>query len=225
MFLIAFLLILAGCSSAPSTTSFTGTAMTIEYRVVVGETLSPKQRAEAEKRIQEIFEEVHELYNKFNPHSEISLLNNLKAGKVVPLSPKLQALLFQAEAIVKLTRGKFDPTIEPLQKLWKDKLNSGTEPSLEEINVLKPALGWDKIHLNDGTFSKDHDLTSLDLGGIAKGYCVDLLIDQLKKEGYRHLFVEWGGNTRYGTPSRKAPLAHLYQQHGQLRSRPRPCNR
>ena len=70
------------------------------------------------------------------------------------------------------------------------------EPSEEEIQTILPAIGWDRVHLDAGLFSKDHDLTSLDLGGIAKGYCVDLLIERLQEAGYRHLFVEWGGEVR-----------------------------
>ena len=98
--------------------------------------------------------------------------------------------------MTELSEGRFDPTIEPLQKLWKEHLAQGTVPSKPQIDALLPAIGWNKIHLSKGKICKDHDLTSLDLGGIAKGYCVDLLVERLNANGYPSIFVEWGGEIR-----------------------------
>lgn len=188
--------LLFSCSQSPSTTHFTGTAMTMEYRLTVGSSLTAEQREKVEQSIQQVFEEVNSHYNKWNPESELSRLNSLKAGEIAPLSPELEKLLLKCDAIVRLTHGKFDPTIEPLQQLWKSKLSAGFEPTEEEIKAIKPALGWEHIHIGEGTLYKDHDLTRLDLGGIAKGYCVDLMIERLKAEGYPHLLFEWGGEIR-----------------------------
>ena len=91
---------------------------------------------------------------------------------------------------------QFDPTIEPIQQLWKNRLNEAREPGPDEIAALLPATGWNKIHIEKGLFWKDHDGCSLDLGGIAKGYCVDLLVEQLNAAGYPDVFVEWGGEIR-----------------------------
>lgn len=173
-----------------------GTAMTIDYKIIVGALLSDSERLDVEKRIQAVFQEVDSIYNKWNPDSEISRLNRLKAFEKVSLSPQLQQLLQKCDQIVRLTEGKFDPTIEPLQKLWKSSLSAGREPAENEIQAILPALGWHRVHIESGCFSKDHDLTSLDLGGIAKGFCVDLLIERLKEAGFPNLFVEWGGEVR-----------------------------
>lgn len=193
---LLILLLAFSCSDSPSTSLFVGTAMTIDYRITVGAALSAKERKDIENRIQAVFEEVNALYNKWNPDSELSRLNRLKAGEIATLSPQLQKLLSKCDYIVQLTGGRFDPTIEPLQQLWKSKLASGIEPDEREIQALAPSLGWKRIHMENGTFYKDHNLTSLDLGGIAKGYCVDLLIECLQAAGYSDLFVEWGGEIR-----------------------------
>jgi len=37
---------------------------------------------------------------------------------------------------------------------------------------------------------------SLDLGGIAKGYGVDLILENLNQAGFSDVFVEWGGEIR-----------------------------
>lgn len=199
-FLLLFLGVLfTGCSEpniGDRTTRFSNTIMTMDYKIIIGEALSLEQRNSVYAIIQNTFAEINTIYNKWNPDSEISKLNRLKAGAVAPLSPELERFLSQTELIIKLTDGRFDPTIEPLQHLWKEKLARGETPNADEINAIVRALGWDKIHFGQGTFSKEHSLTQLDLGGIAKGYCVDLLVERLNAVGYHNIFVEWGGEIR-----------------------------
>src|SRR5205807_7438864 len=70
------------------------------------------------------------------------------------------------------------------------------EPTAKEIEAIRPAIGWDNIMLSGKVIKKRHALTALDLGGIAKGYAVDLLIERLKKLGFHDVFVEWGGEVK-----------------------------
>lgn len=180
-------------STPAETTVFQGNAMTIDYRIIVGQPLSHEEKQTVDKLIHQVFEHVNLTYNKWNPLSEISKLNRLKAGTVASISKDLEQFLNQIDSLVNLTEGRFDPTIEPLQQVWKSHLEKGTFPAEAEIEKVLPAVGWKKIHFGNQLFSKDHDLTSLDLGGIAKGLCVDLLMQKLNQAGYHDVFVEWGG--------------------------------
>lgn len=178
------------------TTIFTGNAMTIDYKVIIGAKLSEKQQILAQKKIREVFEEVNAVYNKYNPESELSHINQLKANEKTVLSPQLEMLLKLAGEIAIVSEGRFDPAIEPIQKVWRSKLEQGNLPSQSEIAEAARSAGWDKLHFSDGVIFKDHDSTSLDLGGIAKGYCVDLLVEGLNSLGFPDLYVEWGGEIR-----------------------------
>ena len=175
---------------------FEGRAMTIDYRIIVGGNLQEKERKDVESIIFSVFEEIDQIYNKWNPGSEISQLNKLKAGEIVALSYALENFLKLVEEIVILSEGKFDPTVEPLQDLCKEHLKNGTIPNEEAVQNLLPVVGWKNIHFGQGTFYKDHTETKLDLGGIAKGYCVDLLIERIVKCGFTDVLVEWGGEIR-----------------------------
>lgn len=170
--------------------------MTIDYRILIGEQLTPQRHAEVEQLLQHTFSVINDVYNKWNPNSELSKINRLKAHVKTPISPALEGFLLEIQKIVDISDGRFDPTIEPLQELWKTKLAQQIVPSEEEINAVLPAIGWHKIHFGNGLFYKDHDFTSIDLGGIAKGYCVDLLVNALNKAGYANVYVEWGGEIR-----------------------------
>ena len=168
----------------------------MQFRVIVGQELTLKQMRAIENSISSTFKTINAVFNKWNPSSELSHLNHLKAGVESPLSPLLEHILLETDSLVKLSEGRFDPTIEPLQKLWKQNLQRDAVPSPNDIKLIGKAIGWDKIHIHGGIFYKDDDLTQLDLGGIAKGYGIDLIIEKLKGQGFDNLYVEWGGEIR-----------------------------
>lgn len=170
--------------------------MTIDYHISVGDRLSPQQKQRAQQIIHATFQEIDAIYNKWNPHSELNRLNQLPAHIPCSLSPQLYQFLQRLDVLVELSGGRFDPTIEPLQQLWKECLAQGKCPNQEEIEALRPCLGWNTIHFANGIFYKQDDRTQLDFGGVAKGLCVDLLIERLHQAGLNHLFVEWGGEIR-----------------------------
>jgi len=170
--------------------------MTMQYRIIIGQSFSERQKHEIAATINSTFQETHQLFDKWNPDSELSKLNQLKANIKAPLSTPLQKLFAEAQNVVTLSGGRFDPTIEPVQQLWKQKLQQNTFPTPEELSALAPAIGWDKIHISEGFFYKDHDQTQIDLGGIAKGLCIDRLVENLVSMGYANAFVEWGGEIR-----------------------------
>jgi FAD:protein FMN transferase len=188
--------LLFGCQNMQNPTIFSGTAMTIDYKILIGQSISQHEKIKISTIINETFNEVDSIYNKWNPHSELAKLNDLKANIHVPLSSQMENFLKLTQSIVTLSEGRFDPTIEPIQQLWKHSLEKGYAATDIGIAMLLPSIGWDKIHIVNGFFSKDHDQTRLDLGGIAKGYCVDLLVERLNAVGYPHVFVEWGGEIR-----------------------------
>lgn len=191
------LLFLTGCqSSTRQVTHFTQNRMTIDYHISIGDPLTQQQKEQVQNIIKVTFEEIDAIYNKWNAQSELSQLNTLSAHTPFILSPPLYQFLQRLDSLVHLSNKRFDPAIEPLQQLWKEKLIQGKCPTQEEIHSLKPCLGWDKIHFTNGIFYKEDSRTQLDLGGVAKGLCVDLLIERLHQIGLNHLFIEWGGEIR-----------------------------
>jgi FAD:protein FMN transferase len=200
LFLLFFLLLVfvlnLSSQTQPTLTQFTQNVMTIDYHISIGDRLSPHKKRQIQKIIDSTFQEIDAIYNKWNPHSELSLLNALPANTPHALSSQLLLFLQRLDTLVKLSGGRFDPTIEPLQQLWKTKMEQGQCPSFEEIEILKPCIGWQTLHYKNGIFYKDDSRTQLDLGGVAKGLCVDLLVERLHNAGINDLLVEWGGEIR-----------------------------
>lgn len=178
------------------TTLLSGHAMTIDYQITFGEILSEGALARAKQIVELTFDEVNALFNPWNPKSELSYLNQLPAGEKVLPSPPLYALLTLVDKLVHISHGRYDPTIEPLRKLWIAHLKQGAIPEDSKILQLAEAIGWQKVHLQDGFFWKDHDHLEITLDSISKGLCVDMLLERLRSNGFPDLLVEWGGELR-----------------------------
>lgn len=170
--------------------------MSIAYRVLVGSPLGVDGQRSCQEIIDAVFDEIDAVYNEWNPDSEISQLNQADAATPIPLSDGLEGLFTSVDDIVRLSGGKFDPTVEPLIRLWRENLEGGRIPSDADCAFIADSVGWDKIHHEDGLFSKDCDRTQISLSAIAKGLCVDMISERLTEAGYRDTFVEWGGEIR-----------------------------
>lgn len=170
--------------------------MTMTYSVQIGRPLSKEEHQEVEGIILSTFYTVNQCVNDWNPKSEISLLNQLPAHTPITLSDELATFLSRVEELVVLTEGRFDPSVAPLHKVWKKALQKGELPEEEALTKARSVSGWDNIHLQHNLFWKEHTETALDLGGVAKGYAVDLLAQHLSDAGYQDIFVEWGGEVK-----------------------------
>jgi len=170
--------------------------MTMPYCVKIGAVLNDSDQMKVANIIDETFHEVNTIYNKWNPDSELSKLNQAKAATLIPLSKKLLTLLHLSGEIVSESQGFYDPTVEPLVRLWKRHLEEGNIPSDAAIESLQKEIGWNRFKFESGQFMKESDSLEIDLSGIAKGYAVDLIVENLKKAGFHNVYVEWGGEIR-----------------------------
>lgn len=219
--LLLLALLLAGCQADDAEiASFQGIAMTIPYTIHIE---GKKDTLRAQEIILNTFSEVDARFNRYNENSELSNLNTLKAYEKAPLSKELEELFILTDKVYALSRTVFDPTVLPLILAWKEALSKGETPTEDEIEALIPAIGWEKIHIEQGIFWKEHEKTQIDLGGIAKGHAVDLISERLQSAGYHHHFVEWGGEIKamgehpagrpwriaITSPEKRAPLAEI----------------
>ncbi|MCH9609477.1 MAG: hypothetical protein S4CHLAM45_09990 [Chlamydiales bacterium] len=190
---ILLLLLLTGCSLKEQNSN---TYSVEKYVMDMPLCVQVEKKGDLDSIINQTFDEVDRIYNNWNPSSEISDINNLKAFELFEVSPQLALFLGKVDQIVHLTEGRFDPTVNALQKLWKKELKRGKIPSDEQIATAQEGLGWSKVHLKGSTLYKENSQTTLDLSGIAKGYAVDLLAERLYDAGFKSVYVNWGGEIR-----------------------------
>jgi thiamine biosynthesis lipoprotein len=180
----------------PQSTYFNGWAMTMPYHITVGKEVQEQEQEQINFIIQTTFDEINQTVNNWNPQSEVSLFNRENAAvKHVP-SIHFTYLLSLCDQINTLSKGKFDPTINPLSQVWKQALEAGAEPNSELLVNIQKSVGWNHIHFDEKSVWKEEAKTSLDFCALSKGYCVDLLLDRLQVAGFKDLFVEWAGEVR-----------------------------
>lgn len=139
-------------------------------------------------------EKVDQIFNDYDPASEVSRLNRKPSLSQEAISPELASVIQKSKLIHKLTDACFDISSRPIRELWKQAEQSNTPPSHESIKATLANCGLDKLTLQKGQLSRSQAL-QLDFGGIIKGIAVDHIIQVLKKHTCRSALIQIGGET------------------------------
>ena len=162
---LSFLCLSLSCQNSPKRiTHLRGLAHTLPYHIQIGQGLSPHEKRLVKALIDETFAEVDQIYNHWNPQSELSKLNQTPAKEKTLLSPALFQVLTLAKNISELTQGRYDPTLGALIASWKENLKEGRLPPSFDTPT-----GWEHFQFEKQKISKDSETVSLDLDGMIKG--------------------------------------------------------
>lgn len=135
------------------------------------------------------------IFSKTLKGSEVYKLNHRSSDQqTVTVSDDVKALISEAQIYSERSNGGFDVTIEPLSSLWNFTAESPVIPSEKDIKeaVLKVNYKNLKLEGNDLTFLSPD--TTIDFGGVAKGYIADRLKDFLLEQGVKSAIINLGGN-------------------------------
>jgi thiamine biosynthesis lipoprotein len=162
-----------------------------------------EEREMVEKAVEAAFakaKEVNDVASDYLPGSELSLLSAKKVGEPVSLSPLLFDLLAHSRRIAEATQGAFDPTLGPMTKLWRETRASDRLPDPATLAAARASSGWRHFTLDPQahTITLLRENMAFDLGGIAKGYAADLMLETLAAAGLRQVLVTAGGDIRVG---------------------------
>lgn len=148
---------------------------------------------------------VDSLMSNYRPESEISRLNAGAGGPSQRVSPQTMHVLRRARELWRISGGRFDPTVGPLVRAWGFYGDSGRVPPRAELDSLRALVGYGRVDLDSitRTVRLPAPGTSLDLGGIAKGYALDLARAALRDPTITGGMLDLGGNILvFGKPPR-----------------------
>ena len=146
-------------------------------------------------------ERLDSLLSVGNSDSEVSRLRDVGEGT---LSPDTEAIVREALDVCEMTGGAFDITVAPLMDLWGFTTGEFRVPDEAEITEILKTVGSDQLTLEEAASGPAARLTlgpgqAIDLGGIAKGYTSDRLMQIFKDYGLTAGLVSLGGNVQcYG---------------------------
>jgi len=142
--------------------------------------------------------EVERLMNVHSPDSELSRVNRSAAAEPVPVSPLTAEVLRRALGFAETTSGAFDVTVYPLVQLWRSCAKAGRLPDEAEMREARDRVGWRRVNLDGLRVGLTRPGVQIDLGGIAKGFAVDLACRELRSRGFSDALVNAGGDLYAG---------------------------
>ncbi len=147
------------------------------------------------------FQRLDSLFSDYRADSEISALAaTAGSGSAMPVSPELMAVLSLAQEWNTRTEGAFDVTVGSMTQLWRWAIRRGELPDVDRLNGARDRVDASalRLDLETGTASLALSSMSLDLGGIAKGYAAQRVLDELHEGGIVHAMVDAGGDLVLG---------------------------
>ena len=146
--------------------------------------------------------QVNQACSDYDVTSELMRLNAAPANQPVSLSPTLYDVLSTALDIAQKTQGAYDPTLGHHSYNWRMARKKAVLPTAEKIAQAKTASGWTQLKLDPHakTLTKLTDHMRLDLGGIAKGFAADRMLNILKRHNITRASIIAGGEVRLGDP-------------------------
>lgn len=135
--------------------------------------------------------------SRFKPDSDIGRANRSADDIPVEIGPDTARVVAEGLRWAEATAGAFDPCLGRASQLW-DVTHRRRPPAAQAVRDLAGRAPY--RHLDFETTPRGARVhfrekeVALDLGGIAKGYAVDLAVQALRKHGITQALVNVGGD-------------------------------
>jgi len=192
-FILVIILSLSSCQHGPKRFEDTREKMGTFVNIIIY--ASEENYSEIiESSFNEI-DRLNKIASNYDPESSVSILN--RDGIIKNAPNELVELINLSKEYSKITSGAFDITVNPILELWSEGLwEKDPEEQQQKISEALSLVGSDAISVNGNNIRFNKAGMSVTLGGIAKGYIVDKVIDLIKSKGITSALVNAGGDIR-----------------------------
>ena len=143
------------------------------------------------KAVQEI-NRLDAMFSVGNEDSDVTKINENGSGEV---SEETAFIMNRAMQVSKETKGAFDITIYPVMELWGFTTKNYRVPESSEIADVLKHVSYTNVEVNGQQVTLS-DGASIDLGGIAKGYTSNRIMEIFQEYGVTSAMVSLGGNVQ-----------------------------
>ncbi len=134
------------------------------------------------------------IFSLMRPDSDLVRLNT--HGHLSPVSRDMHDILVFAKKMHRLTGGVFDPSIQPLFRLYADHFAAQNAdpagPPKAALARILAQVGFDKVDISKTHIAFAQSGMALSLNGIAQGYITDAAHRVLATYGLKHALVNFG---------------------------------
>ncbi len=188
----------------PTAYIFSAQKMGTEFEIVIFGEKTEENRLAAHHAARAAWARADSLNARLSDYLPESELNRLSAtagsGKWVPVSDDLWAVLVAAQTYAQASQGAFDVTVGPLTRIWRHAIRRNTLPNDADLAQARRGVGFQHLQLDstNQTVLLSQPSMRLDLGGIAKGFAADEMLEVLVQHGFSQALVDAGGDIRLG---------------------------
>ena len=163
--------------------------------------VTEQDASQAFSSLQTMFQGMHRDWHAWEPGHLTDINEAFANGSSVIADEAIVEMIRRSQLIEQQSQGRFNPAIGALIRLWgfhtSDYPIEGPAPTQDQISALldlKPTSH--DIAITERELSSNNPSVQLDLGGIAKGYAIDLSIQLLQDLGIDNAIVNAGGDLR-----------------------------
>lgn len=156
--------------------------------------------------------------SSFDAESALSRLNASAGAGPCEVPPDLYRVIAASIGFSRRSGGAFDVTVAPLIALWRQASERGRLPGGAELAAARRRVGSERIALVPPSRIALPPGSSVDLGGIAKGYAADRMQTVLRELGATSALVNFGGSSMValGPPAGTRPWPIWLRRGGSL---------
>jgi FAD:protein FMN transferase len=157
---------------------------------------SPQQADTLATQCFNLVDSFNNIFSDYINNSELMQLNTAAGLAPVKISKSLMEILLLSKSAFEKSTGAFDITIGPTVKLWRQARKTNQWPATTDIAAAKNLTGFSKLIMdtNNNTVTLPSAGMGIDLGGIAKGWIAQRVINFLNYRQVESALVDAGGD-------------------------------
>ena len=158
-----------------------------------------KTAEEAFRHIREDLKVMHRIWHVWEPGPLMHTNQLLTDTKDFSAAPRVLDLIKISKELAIKSQHLFNPAIGKLIGLWgfHSHKHPETPPSDEAIQeLLKQNPTLENITINGIRVSNNNPAVKIDLGGVAKGFAIDRLLNYLKQKDIQNALINTGGDLK-----------------------------
>lgn len=192
-------ILLAGCGQKPAEFHHS----ILEFDTLINVTLYDVEAQVARRAFADLDQKFANYQHSWTPYepSELTRINQrIAVGDTVSVAPSVLPLITLSVPLAEQTGNLYNPAIGKLIKLWQFHRHEEPDiqpPEADSIAALVAAgPNLTDLHLQGDQLKCDNPQVELNFGAFAKGYAVDMAMDQLREQGIKHAIFAVGGDVK-----------------------------
>lgn len=196
--IVALATVIAGCfNSTVSVSEISGTTMGSTYSVKWVPIEGAPDPATLQASIEHELDEFDAQVSTWRDDSDLSRFNALPAGACQAMPQAVLDMVSLAQTLNTASEGRFDVTVSPLLDVWGFHRADGVQvvPDQPTIDQALEKVGQQHLRIEGDRLCKARAV-EVDLSGLAAGYMVDQVAEQLLSLGITNYMIEITGELK-----------------------------